>query len=468
MRPRAVLVGLAAVLVAAALLLAFRGRGGAPRLTVVPVDRGDIADVVGATGVLQAVTTVQVGSQVSGTISELLADFNSNVRKGQVIARLDPSLFEARVAQTKANLVSAQADVEKARAAIADTKQKYERAKQLATQNLVPDSDLDSAKAAYDGAVAQLQAAQAAVSQAAASLNQAQVDLSHTVITAPIDGVVLARNVDVGQTVAASFTAPVLFVIANDLTHMEVNASIDEADIGRVRQGQTVTFHVDAYPDETFQGRLEQVRLQPVSANNVVTYNTIVAVDNKSLRLMPGMTATVSVIIQERKGVVRLPAAALRFRPEGYEDLRRGGGVRPASAEGGAPPGVRTAAGAPGPTAGPGSPGGAGAGSGEGRRRRSDAAPAGDGADGQGGAQDGTGEGRPGRPGVVFVPDEKGQPKPMRVRLGISDGRYVEVVEGLEEGQKVVTGAEGARTPGPAPSSSTNNPFQPRFQPRTR
>jgi len=476
MRPRAVVVGLAVVLVAAALALAFRGRGSGARLALAPVDRGDIADVVGATGVLQAVTTVQVGSQVSGTINTLYADFNSNVRKGQIIARLDPSLFEARVAQTRANLASARADVERAKATIADAKQKYDRAKVLAAQNLLPAADLDSAKAAYDGALAQLQAAEATVSQAVASLNQAQVDLSHTVIAAPIDGVVLARNVDVGQTVAASFQAPVLFVIANDLTHMQVNASIDEADIGRVQQGQAVTFRVDAYPDETFRGRLEQVRLQPVTAQNVVTYNTIVAVDNKTLRLMPGMTATVSVIIQERQGAVRLPAAALRFRPEGFEDRRRAGGVRPAAAAGGALPGVQPATGGP---------GGSGA-STEGRRsregggrRRADAGPAagsGEGPEGQGRSAEGQGagggEGRgPGRPGLVFVPDEKGQPKPVRVRLGISDGRYIEVLEGLEEGQAVVMGLEDARgrTPGPAPSASANNPFQPpRFQPRTR
>ncbi len=450
MRPRTVWMGLGLVLGAALIGLAFHGRGEATRLVTTPVDRGDIADVVGATGVLQAVTTVQVGSQVSGTIKDLLADFNSTVRKGQVIARLDPALFQARVAQAQANLVSARADVERARATIADAKQKYERAQELAKQDLVPPSDLESAKAVYDGARAQLQASEAAVSQAEAALNQAQVDLGHTVIAAPIDGVVLARNVDVGQTVAASLQAPVLFVIANDLTQMQVNASIDEADIGRVKAGQNVTFRVDAFPDETFRGRLEQVRLQPVTAQNVVTYNTIVAVDNKGQRLMPGMTATVSVVIEERKDALRLPAAALRFRPEGFEDKRGGGAGRATSAGGGARPG------------GSGSPGvvpavGAGSGGGAERASRTE-------------GRDAPGRG-PGRPGLVFVAGEDGRPQPLRVRLGVSDGRFVEVIEGLEEGQKIITGVEEPgrpRTPAPSPSGA-NNPFQPpRFNPRPR
>ncbi len=450
MRPRAVWIGLGLLLTAAALVLAFRGRGESTRLVTAPVERGDIADVVGATGVLQAVTTVQVGSQVSGTIKELLADFNSTVRNGQVIARLDPALFQARVAQARANLVSARADVERARATIADAKQKYERAQALAKEDLVPPSDLESARAAYDGARAQLQANEAAVSQAEAALNQAQVDLGHTVITAPIDGVVLARNVDVGQTVAASLQAPVLFVIANDLTRMQVNASIDEADIGRVKAGQEVTFRVDAFPDELFRGRLEQVRLQPVTAQNVVTYTTIVAVDNKGQRLMPGMTATVSVIINERQDALRLPAAALRFRPEGFEERRGPGAGRSSPAA----PVARTGGNGP---AGVVSAVGGGAGGGAERASR-----------GEGREQGPKG---PGRPGLVFVPGEDGRLRPTRVRLGISDGRFVEVLEGLAEGQKVVTGVEEAgrpRTPGPSPSGP-NNPFQPpRFNPRQR
>ena len=447
------------VLVAA--FLTIRARRDTPRYATIAVDRGDVADVVGATGILQAVITVQVGSQVSGTIEHLYADFNSTVKKDQVVAKLEQSLFIARLNQAKANLASARAQVERSQAAIDDAKQKYERARELAAKDLVPPSDLESARATYEGAVAQNAADKAAVKQSEAAQNQAQVDLDHTVITAPVDGVVLARNVDIGQTVAASFTAPVLFVIANDLTHMEVNASIDEADIGRVRTGQDVTFGVDAFPDDTFRGRVEQVRLQPVTTNNVVTYNTIITVDNESLRLMPGMTATVSVIVRRRDKVLRIPAAALRFRPEGYEDTR---GTRPA---GGAPGGMSgpPVAASLGPGARPGGGQGTGGpGGGAWRRRAEGGAPA------TGGAAPGRPGGGTGRPGLVFVLGPGDAAKPNPVKLGLSDGRYIEVVEGLEEGAKVVTGFEDARSPRPQPSASgTNNPFQPgRFQPRTR
>lgn len=453
-RSRIGILALAGLTLAAGVALAFRSRGNGPRYLAAVVDRGDIADVVGATGVLQAVVTVQVGSQVSGTIQSLYADFNSTVKKDQVVARLDPSLFQARVAQAKANLESARAQVQRSSANIADTKQKYERARELAAQNLVPPSDLESAKAAYDGAMAAHEADRAAVSQAEATLNQAEVDLAHTVISAPIDGVVLARNVDVGQTVAASFQAPILFVIANDLTHMQVNASIDEADIGRVRRGQQVKFSVDAYADSTFVGAVEQVRLQPVTTQNVVTYNTIISVDNKDLRLMPGMTATVTMIIQNRENALRLPAPALRFRPEGFEERRgaRGPGAPATPAPGGAGGGAPRVA------------------SNEGRRPRAD----GGGSDGRGGAQ-GQGPGgdsaeRPGRPALVFVLGPDGKPAPARLRLGISDGRFVEVLSGLEEGASVIVADEAARPraagASPAPSNNPFAPGRPQFRSR--
>ena len=231
-----------------------RGRPAPVRFATGSVDRGDVVEVVGATGTLEAVVTVQLGSQVSGTIDSLYADFNSTVKKGQVVARLDPSLFEARLGQARANLLAARANVDRARSSVEDMRQKYERAKELAAQKLLPLTELETAKANYDGAIAQQQANEAAVSQSQANLNQAQVDLSHTIIATPIDGVVISRNVDVGQTVAASFQAPVLFLIANDLTRMRVNASIDEADVGRVREGQEVSFHVDAFPEREFTG----------------------------------------------------------------------------------------------------------------------------------------------------------------------------------------------------------------------
>ena len=294
-----------------------------------PATRGDIIDSVGATGTLQAVTTVLVGSQVSGNISWLGADFNSIVKKGQVIARVEPSVFDAQLqqaranlAQTRANLVKAQSDLERTKVQLVDAQQKYTRAKELASRQLLPQSELDAAKVAVDTAEAMLNSqqatvtqAQAGVAQSQAQVNQNQVNLDHTVIAAPIDGIVTQRSVDVGQTVAASMQAPTLFVIAADLTKMQVNANIDEADVGRIRPGQHVTFHVDAYPTENFEGTVSQVRLQPVVVQNVTTYGTVIDVPNQQLKLKPGMTANVKVEIAKRTGVLRVPNAALRFRP---------------------------------------------------------------------------------------------------------------------------------------------------------
>src|SRR5262245_34761424 len=292
-----------------------RRRGIDARGTTAAVVRGDIVDTVGATGTLQAVTTVQVGSQVSGTISELNADFNSIVRKGQVIAKLDPSLLQAQVEQAKANLTSSKADLDRNRVELADAQTKYTRAKELAERQLLPLSDLDAAKVAVDAAQAQLVSSQAQVTRAEATLNQNQVNLEHCIITAPIDGIVIQRSVDVGQTVAASLQSPTLFIIAADLTKMQVNANIDEADVGRIRPGQDVVFRVDAYPTEEFHGTFSQIRLQPVVVQNVTTYGTIVDVPNNELKLKPGMTANLKVQIAKRSDVLRVPNAALRFRP---------------------------------------------------------------------------------------------------------------------------------------------------------
>ncbi|HEU0108651.1 MAG TPA: efflux RND transporter periplasmic adaptor subunit [Vicinamibacteria bacterium] len=473
-------IALAVVVVAAAALLAFRGRDKEVQYQTTTVDRGDIVDVVGATGTLQAVTTVQVGSQVSGTVDSLGADFNSRVKKDQVVARLETSTFDARLSQARANLVAARANVEKAKSTVADAKQKYERARELSAQQLLPQADLETAKSNYDGAVAAVQGAVAAVSQSAAAVQQAQVDLTHTVIRAPIDGVVVARNVDVGQTVAASLQAPVLFVIANDLSHMQVNASIDEADVGRVRAGEDVTFHVDAYPNETFTGRVEQVRLQPITVQNVVTYNTLIAVDNPGGRLMPGMTATVSVIVQRRDNVLRLPAAALRFRPEGWQPGAGGGrragasGAPPAST---APGGAAATGGPPAAAVAPGADtaagggrgfrgGGGGAGGGGGGRWAGRGAMGGAGGEGRGPGGQGGGS----RPTMVFVPGPDGKPKVQPIRTGINDGQWVEVVSGLDEGAQIITGtSDGTQRAGaPRPAASGTNPFAPQPQRRTR
>ena len=295
----------------------------------VPVTRGDIIDSVGATGTVQAVTTVQVGSQVSGNIEWLGADFNSIVKKGQVVARLDPSLFDAQLQQVQANLIQARANLTRAnseldrtKVQLTDAQQKFARAKELSSQRLIAQSDLDAAKIAVDtmaAGVASQQASvtqsQAAVTQAQASVNQSQVNRDHTIILAPIDGIVTQRSVDVGQTVAASMSAPTLFVIAADLTEMQVNANIDEADVGRIRPGQHVTFRVDAYPTDNFEGTVTQIRLQPVVVQNVTTYGTVITVPNKQLKLKPGMTANVKIEIAKRTNALRIPNAALRFRP---------------------------------------------------------------------------------------------------------------------------------------------------------
>ena len=288
---------------------------GAPKVATALVTRGALADVVAATGTLQAVTTVQVGTQVSGTIAWLGADFNSIVHKGQVIARLDPSIFQAQLEQARANQNKAAADLDNAQVKVADARQQYQRAKDLAAKQLVAQSDLDAAKVALDLAEATARSIKAQGTQARAAVNQAQLSLDHTIISAPIDGIVIGRSVDAGQTVAASLSSPTVFSIAADLTEMQVSASIDESDIGRIRPSQHVMFQVDAYPNERFTGTVSQVRLQPTVVQNVTTYSVIVDVPNKSLQLKPGMTANVNIQIAAREEAVRVPNAALRFRP---------------------------------------------------------------------------------------------------------------------------------------------------------
>jgi HlyD family secretion protein len=312
-------------LIAIVVVLAALGVGGGayyrsrqapePKVTTMPVTRGDVVDAVAATGTLQAVETVDVGTQVSGTVQTLYADFNSIVHKGQVIARLDPSLIQTQIEQQQANVVGAQANIERLRVALDDAKQKYDRAKAMFDRNLIPKTDLETAEVNVKSADAQIRSSEASLVQAQASLNNQKVNLDHTVITAPIDGIVIARSVDQGQTVAASMNAPTLFILAADLTKMQVLANIDEADVGRMRPGQAVTFRVDAFPTETFNGVVQQVRLQPAVVQNVVTYSTVIAVPNTELKLKPGMTANVNIEVARKTNVLRLPSAATRFRP---------------------------------------------------------------------------------------------------------------------------------------------------------
>ena len=286
-----------------------------PEVTTAAVTRGSVISVVSASGTLEAVTTVQVGTQVSGAVQSLHADFNSIVKKGQVLARLDPSLFQTQVEQARANLAQAEADVERLRVALTDAGVKLARARELAAKQLIPATDVETADVAQRSAAAQVRSASAQVSQARAALSQAEVNLQKTVIASPINGIVISRNVDVGQTVASSLQAPTLFMIAADLSEMQVKASIDESDLGQIHAGQAVGFRVDAYPDAEFHGTVMQVRLNPVVEQNVVTYAAIIAAPNPDLRLRPGMTANVSVEIARRENVLRVPAAALRFAP---------------------------------------------------------------------------------------------------------------------------------------------------------
>jgi HlyD family secretion protein len=297
----------------------YRGSGApeSPAFLTAPVVRGDLVSAVDATGTLEAVETVEVGSQVSGTIRTLLADFNDRVQAGEVIARLEPSLFEAQVEQSKASLLRLEAELERARVAADDAEVKLRRARELWDMQLLARADLEAAEATARTARTAIKSAEAQLAQGMASLNQSEVNLSHTVIRAPIDGIVISRDVDVGQTVAASMSAPVLFVIARDLSRMRVNARIDEADIGRVAAGQPVTFTVDAYPGRSFTGRVSQVRLQAVVESNVVSYVTIIDVHNPDLRLKPGMTATVAIEVARADDVFKVPASALRFAPDG-------------------------------------------------------------------------------------------------------------------------------------------------------
>src|SRR5499426_4501430 len=349
-----------------------QSRGNPPRFRTAKIERGPLTATVSATGTLNAVVTVQVGSQVSGQIKELFADFNSLVKRNQLVARIDPEKFQAAVAQAKAQvhmakanvlnqralgektradlanshaaLAAAKAQTAKAQVAVVDSRRTLQRNQDLRRRGFIAQADEDTAQATYDSAVAQaesakaqeeaqasqirsaeaqlrvveaqLQSAIANVSQQEAGLRQAQVDLDHTEIRAPVDGVVVSRTVDVGQTVAASLQAPTLFTIAQDLTQMQVETNVDEADVGRIKEGQVATFTVDAYPSQIMRGTVRDIRSAPITVQNVVNYNAVIAVDNPELKLKPGMTATVSILVAQREHVLKIPKAALRFQPQ--------------------------------------------------------------------------------------------------------------------------------------------------------
>src|SRR6266478_2301298 len=322
-----ILAGLAAVI---ALFAAFGlNRAGSVQHFTAKVERGDIDDVVEATGTINAVIMVQVGSQVSGTIAKLNVDFNSRVHKGDVVALIDPALFQGALLQVtadlenaKANLAAARANLEKAKAGAVQTRADYARTVALSKEGVMSEQQLDLAKANFDsanaavnGAVANVTQAEAQVTQKAAAVTVAQTNLNYTVIRSPIDGTVVARNVDVGQTVAASLQAPTIFTIAQDLTKMLVYAKTDESDVGNIKVGKPVTFKVDAFPKETFHGVVSQVRMNATTVQNVVTYDTIVEFANPELKLFPGMTAYVTIPVATVQNVLKLPNTALRYKP---------------------------------------------------------------------------------------------------------------------------------------------------------
>jgi HlyD family secretion protein len=379
------------------------------------VDRGNVTMTVTATGTLSAVTTVQIGSQVSGVISQLYADFNSQVQKGQLLAELDPTPFQQQVEQRRA-------DVTRAQVAVADAKLKYDRERRLMDAGLTAQAEVESAKAAYDSARAQVQ-------QATASLSQAQTNLKYTRITSPTDGVVVDKQYEVGQTVAASFQAPTLFEIAQDLTKMQVQADVDQSDIGRIQVGQVARFSVDAYPDEEFRGRIAQIRYNAQVNQNVVTYPVILEVSNPEGRLRPKMTANVTIDVSTVANVLRIPNAALRFKPPQTDEEKA------KSASGGSGDAAERAA----RSGQAGGPAGAAAQLPRGRRG---------------------GKGAPAaRPQTVYVMGADKKLTPVEIRTGITDGRFTQVVSGaLKEGDAVVVGLATSKVEGPPPMGGQGGP----------
>ncbi|HTU65277.1 MAG TPA: efflux RND transporter periplasmic adaptor subunit [Steroidobacteraceae bacterium] len=418
---RSSLIWLAVLVVIIALVLyrCSAGGGDDPEYQTTVVEKGNVVSKVSTSGSLQAVVTVDVGSQVSGRIQALYADFNSQVKKGERIAKIDPSLFEAAVVQAQANVQAAKANVTRLEVTADDAERQAKRASEVYAQRLISETERDNAVATARAARASVDQAEGQLAQSRASLSQAQTNLRYTDIVSPTDGVVISRAVNVGQTVAASLQAPVIFTIAQDLRAMEVHTNVAESDIGRLQKNMRVTFTVDAYPGEPFRGSIRDIRNAPQIVSNVVTYDAVIDVANNDLKLKPGMTATVSVVTDRRRDVLSVPNAALRFRPEG---------VPPSAGSGNAP-------GQPGASGGQ-RAAGQGAGNGNWRRNRDENA----------GGEEG------GPPPVVkrtLYVLVAGKPAPREVTTGISDGRVTEITGGeLKEGETVITGVAGQNQQG--------------------
>ncbi len=407
------------------------------RYKTAKVEKHDIVGKVTASGTLLATVTVQVGTQVSGRVQKLFVDFNSPVKKGQLVAKIDPLLFEAAVEQAKANYLSAKAGVAKSEAQALDADRQHARLKALFANSLAAQQDLESAETNASVAHAQIDVAKASLAQAQASLNQAQVNLSYCNIVSPIDGTVISRNVDVGQTVAASLQAPVLFTIAEDLRKMQVNTNVAEGDVGRLQTGMDVSFTVDAYPGQKFHAKVGQIRNAAQTLQNVVTYDAVIDVDNPDLKLRPGMTANATIVYAESRGVLAVPNAALRFRPPE--------GSVPSSAPllTSAAPKVEAsaAASAPSPTApsasasGSAAPATTGPGRHAGGGRRS-------------GGSDGPNESR------TLWTLVGGNPAPLPVTTGLTDGSFTEVKGDVAEGTEVIVDTISS-----TPAAATTTPL---------
>ena len=445
------IIGVAAVVVVAGAILGWtmlrNHKNGVPKYRLEKLTKGDIEAVVTTSGTVNPIIKVEVGSQVSGKIAKLNVDYNSQVKEGQILGELDLLPFQTRVKQNEANYSSSKASLEKAKVTLANLQRQYERALSLFEKDLISFEEKDSAEANYLGAKTDLQSAEARLAQAASQLEQSKLDLSYAIIRSPIDGIVISRNMNVGQTVQASFTAPKIFEIANDLTKMQVECDVDEADVGKIKEGLKVRFTVDAFPENTFQGTVKQVRFSPTVTQNVVTYTTIVDAENPELKLRPGMTATVSIITGEAKGVLRVPNGALRFTPslpvEELAKIMKEAGEKMFA--------KRQAEGGPGQTqegARTQTPQGAQSNHGGAQTRMfSQAGAMPQGMGGMGGQRR--------KPTTDGYLDENGKLTLTFIRTGVTDNSFTEILRGdLKEGQEIILGEQAAQTA----ASSTGGP----------